>query len=612
MWKRFALPLLFSIAIPLSARDPASAWVEVRSPNFLVLTDSSEKEGRRVAGQFERMRSVFHTMFPKARLDFATPITVIAVKGKKDMQTLEPQAYLAKGQLDLAGLFLRTPDKNYVLLRLDAQGEHPYATVYHEYTHLVLGDIGEWLPLWLNEGLAQFFQNSEIHEKDVRLGEPSPDDLQFLRQNRLLPLPVLFKVDASSPYYHEEQKGSIFYAQSWALTHMLELADQVDHTHRIADYAELVRQHADPVTAAEQAFGDLIQLQKGLSFYIARGTYQYFTLAVPKDVDESAFQARSVTPAEADAIRADILACDGREADARALLETVLREDPNNVSAHETMGYLEFHAGKMDSARDWYSKAVKLDSQSYLAHYYFAAISMSSGVPPEHPEEIEASLRASIKLNPKFAPAYDELALLYEMRHEKLDQAHMLNLQAAQLDPGNLGYRLNTASILQEQNRLTDAIKVLHAAERLAKTPDELSTVQGRIKTLEQYQALHAQVAEGHPQASAEASTMPLKPPAPKHPTEPPSGPKHTAQGIIKGVQCTDPSEIELKVEGTGKGVSLYSNNYYEIGFSAANFTPQGEIHPCTDLEGMKASVQYATTSDKTIDGQILSVELSK
>jgi hypothetical protein len=45
---------------------------------------------------------------------------VLAVKDKKDFQSLEPEAYLAKGQLELAGLFLRAPDKNCVLLRLDA------------------------------------------------------------------------------------------------------------------------------------------------------------------------------------------------------------------------------------------------------------------------------------------------------------------------------------------------------------------------------------------------------------------------------------------------------------------------------------------------------------
>ena len=53
-----------------------------------------------------------------------------------------------------------------------------------------------WMPLWLNEGLAEFMQNTEIRDKDVLLGEPSADDILYLRQNRLIPLDVLFKVDA--------------------------------------------------------------------------------------------------------------------------------------------------------------------------------------------------------------------------------------------------------------------------------------------------------------------------------------------------------------------------------------------------------------------------------
>jgi hypothetical protein len=40
---------------------------------------------------------------------------------------------------------------------------------------------------------------------------------------------------------------------------------------------------------------------------------------------------------------------------------------------------------------------------------------------------------------------------------------------------------------------------------------------------------------------------------------------------------------MELKVEGGGKTLSLHSNNYFKIQFSAVNFTPEGELHPCAD-----------------------------
>ena len=264
MWRPLLPLVLLLTSSTVLAKEGGDNWIEVRSPHFLVLSDSSEKQARHVAGQFERMRGIFHTVFPKAHVDPADPIIVIALKDKKAFQSLEPEAYLAKGQLELAGLFLRAPDKNYVLLRLDAQGEHPYATVYHEYTHLLMGKAGEWIPLWFNEGLAEFYQNTDIHENDVALGEPSPENLELLRENRLLPLQVLFAVDANSPYYHQENKTSIFYAESWALIHYLQVNDIQQKTQRLTDYLQLVAQYVDPVTAATRAFGDLKQLQAEL------------------------------------------------------------------------------------------------------------------------------------------------------------------------------------------------------------------------------------------------------------------------------------------------------------------------------------------------------------
>jgi Tfp pilus assembly protein PilF len=609
---RYLAVLLLFLALTASASPPT--WVEVQSPNFTLITDAGDKQGRHVLDQFERMRWIFQTLFPHASVDPASPITVIAVKNKKDFATLEPEAYLAKGQISLAGLFLNTQDKNYILLRLDAEGEqHPFAIIYHEYTHFQLRKESDWLPLWLNEGLAEFFQNTDIHDKEVQLGEPSFDDLLYLRQNRIIPLPTLFKVDATSPYYHEEQKGSIFYSESWALTHFLEITDRQNNTHRLSDYASRMSRHEDAVTAAQESFGDLHLLQKALESYIAQSGFKFFRMSsAAAPIDEASFKVTALTPPQADAIRADFLAYDRRTNDARALLATVLQQDPDNVLAHETMGYLEFAAGNLEAARKWYEQAVKLDSQSYLAHYYYAAMSFNSDAPDD--AQIETSLHTAIKLNPQFAPPYDLLAMFYGMHNEKLSQAHILNTQAISLDPGEIRYRLNAANILLKEVKPDDALRVLKEAVSAAKTPEEVAQVQNRIKEIEQDQAVRDQ-ADHQPAAPTNIQTIvtakDISTP-PKHPTEEPHGPKHLAKGVIHNVECSGSTEIELKVEGSGPPVSLYTNNYLTINFTAANFTPTGEIHPCKDLEGMKARVQYTATSDKSVDGQILAIELSK
>ncbi len=553
-------------------------WIEARSEHFRVLTDSNEKQARRVLDQFERMRWMFHALFPKANVDPVEPIVVLAAKNTKSFQALEPAAYLAKGQLKLAGLFMRVYDKNYVLLRLDAEFEHPFASVYHEYTHLQFSGDAAWLPLWLSEGLAEFIQNTDIRNKDVWLGEPSPDDILYLRQNRLIPLPVLFKVDHNSPYYHEEQKGSVFYSESWALTHFLEVTDREKGTHRMDDYIRLVSQHEDPLTAAEKAFGDLKQFQGALESYIRASSYKQFVLnSAAAPIDESAYKVRALTETEANAVRADVLMGVQREKEAQALIEAVLNADPKNAQAHETMGARAYHADRLDEALKQYGEAVKLDSDNYFAYFNFANLTLETGQRSDDPE-IEKSLRMAIKLNPRFYPASEFLV-----------------------------------TVLSSLDRDADAIAVLEDAQKMAATPLDAAKARVRIAQIQQAQAARKRAAAASAQTTTAAGATPVAlDVGPKHPTEPADGPKHEALGSVREVKCSYPSGIEFRVDGTNKTVSLYSNNYYKIEFTALGFTPEGAIQPCSDIEGMKARVQYAESSDKTVDGQVISVELRK
>jgi tetratricopeptide (TPR) repeat protein len=579
MRTRTAFFWLLLAALCGSAHAAPDQWLEVRSAHFTVLTDSNEKQGRHILDQFERMRWIFQTLFPKSNVDPVSPIVVLAAKNGKSFEALEPEAYLAKGQLKLGGLFMREADKNYVLLRLDGEEEHPFATVYHEYTHLQFSGDAEWMPLWLNEGTAEFIQNTEIRDKDVQLGEPSRDDILYLRQSRMIPLPVLFKVDHNSPYYHDEQKGSVFYAEAWALTHLLYVTDRQKGTNRVGDYMRLVKGHEDPVAAAERAFGDLKLLQKALEEYVQRSVYMHFILSsAAAPIDESSFKVRPLTHIESDAVRADVLAYVKRTKDARALLDAIMKADPNNVQARETLGFMELRDGNMDGARKWFADAAKLGSQNYMVQYYAASMSWGQGG-PEQDANVESGLRASIGLNPHFAPAYDQLA-----------------------------------SVLMSKDRYADAEAVLQDAVKGARNAGEAAAAQKRLAQIKQVKSSLAKAdAEAKAQIDAQAAqTAAILDAEPKHPAESADGPKHEVVGVIRGVKCSYPAVIELRVEGAAKTVSLYSNNYYKLDFSAVGFTPQGAMNPCKDMEGRNARVEYADSSDKTVDGQVTAVELHK
>ncbi|SNS96922.1 Tetratricopeptide repeat-containing protein [Granulicella rosea] len=645
-----AILLFFATSFASAAPTP---WTEVRSPHFIVYTNAGEHDGRRVAGQFERMRSVFHTLLPGAASDNEPPITVLALKDKKSFQSIEPESYLAKGALDLAGMFLRTPDKNYILMRLDNQGEHPFSTVYHEYTHYMLRKADSFLPLWLNEGLAQFYENTEIENKEVRLGQASVNEILYLREQHLLPLATLLAVDHNSPYYHEEQKGSAFYAESWALTHYLIVNDRKNNTHMLTQYMHLVQNYEDPVVAAQHAFGDLKKLEQSLNGYISGATFSEFRMNSGFALDDSALQARPASQSEADTVRADVLVSTRRTQEAETLIEAVLRDDPKSAAAHEVMGNLRLRVNDPDGAQKWYGEAVQLGSQNYMVQFQYAMLSLRGGG-HDRDAAVEASLREAIKLNPTFAPPYDSLAMFYMSRGRDLGEAHRLTVRAIENDPANMHYRMNAAAVLQQDQQPDNAVNVLKTALKIAHGAGEKTMLQGRIDSIERYKAmgetpdraltasiserpgpviaveseqvtvapaqgqseaearnaaritgLHNSLTESHPahtqvELSADGKTATVDLNAEPEPAN--------AKGVLRDVHCAGPG-LTLNLEETGRNVKLFSSDLSKIAFTSAS---HAAIDPCKNFEGAKASVVYTPSEDANSASQIVSIELTQ
>lgn len=331
----YVLPLLLAAALATGGEN-ARNWIEVRSPGFTIITNSSEKQGRRIASQFERMRAIFQQAYPDRDDDTGLPVVVLAVRNKNQFLMLEPNAYHSKKSLPLHGMFVRAADTNYILMRLDSQAGNPYPVVYHEYTHLFLRESDERMPLWLNEGLAEFYQSTEIYGQDVLLGPANQQHLLLLRQEQLLPLTTLFTVDEKSPYYLEEKKGEIFYAECWALTHYLTLKDYAEKTTKVQQYIALANSNVDPVTAAIRVFGDLRKLQRALELYIAQPSLNHFETKISSKVEDSRFDVKLLTPAQAQTMQAGFLAGSGRAELARALFPSVALDQ---VAASANMAF---------------------------------------------------------------------------------------------------------------------------------------------------------------------------------------------------------------------------------------------------------------------------------
>ncbi len=622
------LILTLVVAVSAAAREKAENWLEVRSPHFIVVSNANLKQARRAADQFERIRAVFHIAFPHMRVDANAPIIVLAGKDERSLKTLLPEYWEEKGRLHPDGIFLRGPEKNYVALRLDAQGDNPYHTIYHEYVHFLTDQNGGAMPLWLNEGLAEFYGYSEIHEKEVELGRPSESYVLLLRENKLLPLETLFAVDYSSPYYNEENKGTIFYAESWALTHYLSIKGYQEHKSQLADFLRLLSEGVETNAAAPRAFGDLKKLEKDLEAYVRQSSFGGYRMKGSTEVDEKKFADRDLAPAESAALRGDFLLHHQRYTEAKVLLEEALREDAKNAPAHESMGFLEFQQGHHEEAKKEFAEAVKLDSKSYLAHYYFAVMTLQGSTDSDASARVESSLRSAIKINPTFAPAYDVLATFYGMRGENLDEAHMLSLQACQLEPRNVRYFLNGGTILLRMNRPDDALRVGERALTIANSDGERAAVQAFLESARRHKEYLAAGAQAEEARAAAGERQPAErqkaisnptgrveetaPPTLRHRDDMARGQRDVIEGRIRDVKCSAPALLDLTLDSPVGTLKLHADNYFKVEYKAVNFTPSGELQPCKQLEGMKARIIFAGFKGRPNTGEIISVELRK
>lgn len=293
----YKLILAFAAAVCCLLPARAETWVKVKSPHFTVISNGNEKEARDVAAGFEQIHAVFTLALPGLRTDSGAETIVIATKDRNTFTNLQPNE---KKQADhIGGEFMKGWEKDYVIVRLDFP-DQTREIVYHEYIHKLLGLNFTRLPVWLDEGLAEFFANSQFHSGETLIGAPSQRSVMFQRQT-LYPLQTILSVGPASPYYRDADKVQMFYAESWGLTHFLMFGDNMGAGQKMNTYLALLQKGADSQKAFAQAFGDPQEIEKQFSRYIQRYLLRAFRIDKPLNVDASKFSAEKMSAAETDA-----------------------------------------------------------------------------------------------------------------------------------------------------------------------------------------------------------------------------------------------------------------------------------------------------------------------
>jgi len=471
-----ALLLALFVAIAASASrsaagpdiQPRKGWIRLQAPNFLLLGDVSARDLRQVAERLEQFREALGVALPNAILTTPAPTTVLVFETHKSYEPLKPR-YQGKTR-DLAGFFQAGEAVNYVTLTLEG-GLDNLGTIYHEYVHLLVNNNVGDLPLWLNEGLAEYYGTFQVSDSGdyAILGRIQKDHVLLLRQ-QFIPLQTIVAVDQQSPLYNETDKASIFYAESWALVHYLILGEEQKFAKQMGAFAMALSKGQSLDDAAWSALGiSAAELESGLRRHIGRDVFQSQNLAYSERIAKlSAIQPTPVSEADVHATLGDLLLQMDRRDEAKAELAAALALDDSHGPAHASLGILDLREGKWDASRAHFERAVASSAANFLCHYYYGVAlsrtTLASGAPgADDLAAMERSFRRAIELNPSFADAYAQLASVVGRTSERTQAAVDLMLEALQLAPGREDYLLGLGMLLSNRPDLTEAKQVLTA-----------------------------------------------------------------------------------------------------------------------------------------------------
>ncbi|HKE57754.1 MAG TPA: DUF1570 domain-containing protein, partial [Pyrinomonadaceae bacterium] len=232
----FALAALLSLSFIVPAQPAVTGnWTSVRTRNLFIISDASASELRQVASWLELFHAAVSGLTARPAFNSSTPTVGIVFRSRQEFDQFKP---LYQGKpAELAGYFQPGDDVNYIAIPLEP-GE-PLYSVFHEYVHLFVKDNLPNAPLWLNEGLAEFYSTAAIGSGEATIGAPIASYVRLLRSSDLLPLKTLFSVNSDSAHYHDRDKRGIFYAESWALVHYLMLANHGERQPQVARYLSL-------------------------------------------------------------------------------------------------------------------------------------------------------------------------------------------------------------------------------------------------------------------------------------------------------------------------------------------------------------------------------------
>jgi tetratricopeptide (TPR) repeat protein len=509
----------------LTFQTPVKNWIVLSTPGLELYTNAGARTGRDAMRNLDQIDRLFQRLAgaPVAR---RKPIRVFVFDSRRSFQPFA----LEGSPPNRVGYYQRGRERDLIVMRAVPAGE-TYRVVYHEYVHLKMHALNPSIPLWLDEGLAEFYSTARFEGSKVLVGAPVRQHVENLRRHELMSLPELFATTRHSERYDSDE-ASLFYSQCWALVHMLQVHDA--YRAQTPAFLRLLAAGTPELDAIDRAFKkNAATLHRDLASYVRQDHFEVLHVSDVPAATDAEITERAVSEVEATIALAELSSDIGKAEQASALLNGM---DQSSLGDHRTLaarGWQALAARQEDAAQELFRQAVAGGSRSARLHYEYANLLRRS---PEQAAQARAVLRLAMDLDPQDAEIAYLLGHLESEAHLYEEAAGHLQ-HAVALQPHHIRSCHAYTLALHHAGRSEAASEAAAACRKHALTAEDVALTEAALALVAQPVSLEAKGPEirrgqsrlmghdlpsGSGAASSGASTGPLL--APPAGAKPPSG----------------------------------------------------------------------------------------
>jgi hypothetical protein len=268
-----------TITGPIAFPDPDEKWIVVRSQHFVFISSAGEPRTRSIAAELETLAAALTTLSPQFRSASDAPTRVFLFTRPRESRPYF-EMLLDRRDANVTGVFVS--QKSGGAMILNSTYSRDDRTPFHELVHYLISNNDSRPPLWLEEGLAEYFSNAEVRNGTLFGGVRLRRHIDILRTRKILPLAKLFAIRRDSDTYNLAEGQAIFYAESWAVVDWLMRNGGRDAA-AFYDFLRDVEQRVPVETALQKNYGRSLRgMETSLHAYLLRRPDFTLTLRVPQ------------------------------------------------------------------------------------------------------------------------------------------------------------------------------------------------------------------------------------------------------------------------------------------------------------------------------------------